>query len=66
MVFRFFMASFALSSWTIARYDPSKLSQNLLENQSKSKSSKLIEIPDNNDSLYFIYCYAKKCITFVA
>ncbi len=44
-VFCLFLAYFVLASWAIARYAPSKLSQNLLKNISKSMSSYFIEVP---------------------
>jgi len=37
--FCFFLADFAIASWTIACYAPAKLSQNLHNNKSKSNSS---------------------------
>ena len=44
-VFCLFLASFTLSSCTIARYDAAKLRQNLLKNKPKSMSSLFLEVP---------------------
>ena len=50
-VFCFFLASFTLSSWTIARYAPAKLSQNLLKNLCKPNANELAQFAEAQPNL---------------
>jgi len=51
VVFRCFLADFVLSSWTIARYAPAKLSQNLLKNLRKPNANKLAQFAEAQPNL---------------